>query len=180
MSTRSYICIEQQDGTYKGIYCHSDGYETHNGAILIDHYNNRERAEALLKLGNLSYLQPKLEPDPNYPHNFDFDERQEGVTVAYCRDRGETEQEAHPITLEDLDKDIWIEYIYVFTKDDKWKYFENGNLKNGLKDLEQSLKEIFNNMGIKRPIGEYGFFTESDIALIKAEQEKEDKDLELE
>lgn len=179
MSTRSYICIEQEDGTYKGIYCHSDGYETHNGAILIDHYNSRERANALIKLGNLSYLQPKLEPDTNFPHSFDFDERQEGVTVAYGRDRGETEQESHAIMLEDLDKDVWIEYTYVFTKDDKWNYFEYGELKNGLKDLKQSLKKIFNNIGINRPIGEYGYFTESDISELKNNQNVEDNVNEL-
>lgn len=39
MSTRSLICKEQQDGTYYGIYCHSDGYLTYNGAMLLDHYS---------------------------------------------------------------------------------------------------------------------------------------------
>lgn len=38
MSTRSFICVEQDDGSYKGVYCHSDGYLTYNGAMLLDHY----------------------------------------------------------------------------------------------------------------------------------------------
>lgn len=179
MSTRSYICKENEDGTYTGIYCHSDGYLEHNGAILIDGYNSRDRVEALLKLGNLSYLQPKLEPDPNFPHSFDFDKRQEGVTVAYGRDRGETGQEAQTIKLEDLNKDCWIEYSYIFTKDDKWKYFEYGELDKGLKDLESGLVELFKLMGIKRPENTYGFYTDKDIAAIKEEQKKEDKGFEL-
>ena len=35
MSTRSFICVEQDDGSYKGVYCHSDGYLTYNGAIIL-------------------------------------------------------------------------------------------------------------------------------------------------
>ena len=41
MSTRSFICVEQDDGSYKGVYCHSDGYLTYNGAMLLDHYNSQ-------------------------------------------------------------------------------------------------------------------------------------------
>ena len=173
MSTRSYICKENEDGTYTGVYCHSDGYPEHNGAILIDHYNSRDKVEALIKLGNLSYLQPKIEPDSNMPHSFDFDARQEGVTVAYGRDRGETEQEAHIISLQDLNIDPWIEYIYIYTKDNKWKYFETGELDKGIKDLETGLAELFKLMGIRRPENTYGFYTDANIAEIKAEQENE-------
>ena len=38
MSTRSRIAIKQNDGTYKSIYCHSDGYLEHNGYILYNYY----------------------------------------------------------------------------------------------------------------------------------------------
>ena len=73
MSTRSYICVKQDDGSYKGVYCHWDGYLTYNGAMLLDHYNNRERADALIALGDLSLLCEKLYPDPDKPHGFDYD-----------------------------------------------------------------------------------------------------------
>ena len=100
MSTRSFICVEQDDGSYKGVYCHSDGYLTYNGAMLLDHYNNRERADALIALGDLSLLCEKLYPDPDKPHGFDYDKRQPDVTVAYARDRGEKNTEARIVTPE--------------------------------------------------------------------------------
>lgn len=102
ISTRSYIAKKIGEDEYLTIYCHADGYLTYNGAMLLDHYNTPERVDALLALGDLSTLQEKLEPDPNLPHSFDYNERQEGVTVAYGRDRGETGTEARVATLADL------------------------------------------------------------------------------
>lgn len=64
MSTRSFICVEQDDGSYKGVYCHSDGYLTYNGAMLLDHYNSREKADALIALGDLSLLAKNSIPIP--------------------------------------------------------------------------------------------------------------------
>ena len=38
-----------------------------------------------------SCLEEKLEPDPSKPHSFDYDERQDGVVVAYGRERGDND-----------------------------------------------------------------------------------------
>lgn len=143
MSTRSYILIEQDDGQYKGIYCHSDGYLEHNGALLMDYFNSREMAEKILELGDLSFLQPNLYPDPEKgPHSFDYNARQELVTVAYGRDRGEKDIEAKIHDLKRLEKDSWGEYFYIFTKDDTWKYFEYGRLSKGFRDLKTDLSAM--------------------------------------
>ena len=140
MSTRSYICRENEDGTITGSYCHCDGYLTYNGAMLLDHYSTKERVDKLLSFGNMSCLNEIIEPDPSKPHT--FDDRQPNVTVFYGRDRGEKGQEAQTVKLEDLDDpSSWIEYCYVFGKDGKWRYFECGHLKDGLKDLQQGLDE---------------------------------------
>ena len=48
MSTRSYICIENENKSISGIYCHSDGYLTYNGAMLLDHYSDREKVKELI------------------------------------------------------------------------------------------------------------------------------------
>ncbi len=37
MSTRSRIAIENVDNTVTSIYCHFDGYVSHNGDILQNH-----------------------------------------------------------------------------------------------------------------------------------------------
>lgn len=169
MSTRSFICVEQDNGSYKGVYCHSDGYLTYNGAMLLDHYNSRERADALIALGNLSLLCEKLYPDPERPHSFDYDSRQEDVTVAYGRDRGEKKTEARVITLEDA-KESWCEYMYVYTKENKWQYYDLHEDNPELRDVETDLAKEFEAMGIERPADEYGFFPQSRIDQLKKEQ----------
>lgn len=171
MSTRSYICKENKDGTYTGIYCHSDGYLTYNGAMLLDHYNEREKVEKLIGLGDLSVLYPNIDPDPSRPHS--FDERQNDVCVFYGRDRGETDTEAKEVDLKNLDEDIWIEYCYVYGKDDVWRYFENGHLKEGLKSVQEGLDKEYQMMGFKRPENCYGFFTEEDIKSLRSAEQSE-------
>lgn len=170
MSTRSYICIEKDDGKYSGVYCHHDGYLTYNGAMLIDHYNNRQRVEKLISQGDLSALDERIDPDPRIPHS--FDNRQEGVTVFYGRDRGEKGVEARDVKLEEIDSpDSWIEYCYVYGKDDKWRYFECGKLEEtGLVDLEPALEAEYSSLGIERPEGFYGFLSQKDIDLIKEKE----------
>ena len=86
MSTRSYIAKQIGDNKYRTIYCHSDGYLTYNGAMLLDHYNSPEKLDELLRLGDLSCLGVNINPDPSRPHSFDHKKRQDGVTVAYGRD----------------------------------------------------------------------------------------------
>ena len=99
MSTRSLIGVKQPDETIKYVYCHFDGYPEGVGKMLMQHYNSLERANAIIALGGISYLEPKLEPDtelapcanPYYGgevrHSFETPHK--GVTVAYHRDRGE-------------------------------------------------------------------------------------------
>lgn len=140
MSTRSYICIEQENKSYKRVYCHSDGYLEYNGEMLITHYNSRELAEKIIALGNLSVLKERLYPTEGSNHNFDYDLREEGVTVAYGRDRGETGQEAHEVNYRNLDTDNCIDYTYIFTKENVWMYFKEGQLKKGLRDVADDLK----------------------------------------
>lgn len=164
MSTRSYICRENENGSFTGIYCHHDGYLTYNGALLLDHYNTPERVDKLISLGDISTLNEKIDPDPHFEHN--FDNRQEDVSVFYGRDRGEKDTEARLVDLEEIDKpDSWIEYCYIFGKDGNWKYFECGNLKDGIKDLSEGLKEEYKNLGFPRPEGYYGFFSQQDIKM---------------
>ena len=161
MSTRSFICVEQDDGSYKGVYCHSDGYLTYNGAMLLDHYNSREKADALIALGDLSLLCEKLYPDP--------DKRQPNVTVAYARDRGEKNTEARIVTPESA-LDSWGEYLYVFCKDGKWRYYALCDDQPELRDVETDLAKEFEAMGIERPKDEYGFFPQERIDRLKKEQ----------
>ena len=156
MSTRSYICKENKDGTYTGIYCHSDGYLTYNGAMLVDHYNDRDKVDKLISLGDLSILYPNIDPDPELPHS--FEDRQDDVCVFYGRDRGEKDTEAKEVDLDNINSDHWIEYCYVYGCDNVWRYFATGHLDEGLKDVNKALVDEYAKMGKTRPKDFYGYW----------------------
>ena len=105
MATRSRIAIENQDGTVKSIYCHWDGYVSHNGRMLFNHYDN-EKLEKLIELGDISALGESTKD-----------------TIAFHRDRRE---DLHNKTFENVEKlfeDGFCsgeEFIYCLTKDGIW------------------------------------------------------------
>lgn len=92
MATRSTIAVQFQNGTILQSYCHWDGYLEHNGKLLVENYNSEELASALIDLGSISVLAPKI--NPVGPHT--FDEPEKNVTVFYGRDRGEDDTEPLP------------------------------------------------------------------------------------
>lgn len=170
MSTRSYIGIELDDGRIMGSYCHSDGYLTYNGAMLLDHYSDRVKVEKLISFGDMASLNENIDPFPGSEHNFDH--RQEDVTVFYGRDRGEKGTEPRIVDLEDINSpDSWIEYCYVYGKDGKWRYFVCGQNEHPVfRDLKEGLDEEYRCLGFKRPEGYYGFYTKSDIEKLREKE----------
>lgn len=174
MSTRSFICKEQPDGSYYGIYCHSDGYLTYNGAMLLDHYSDVQKVDELLSFGDMSILREKIHPDSTRPHSFDYDKQQRDVCVFYGRDRGEKETSARILTPEMI-KDSWCEYLYVFGKDGVWRYCEIlSEVEPKAEDLisvQSGLNHEYKQMGIRRPKNFYGYLCDSDIAEVRIMQE---------
>lgn len=88
MGTRARIGILEPDGSVTSIYSHWDGYVSHHGPILRDHYKTEAKVRALMALGDIS----KLDVEIGEKHNFDNAPR--GVCNAYGRDRGEEDTEA--------------------------------------------------------------------------------------
>lgn len=124
MSTRAAIILRLSRGTYAGIYCHNDGYchGPHGvGYHLMTHYQDPEKVRALTELGHISSLHEKVDPDPGIPHKFDGP-RQDDVTIAYMRDRGEKDNVAHTgKTAASVARKIGHDnYVYVF-EDGAWK-----------------------------------------------------------
>ncbi len=73
MSTHSYIGVIEEDGTLKYVYCHSDGYPSYLGRMLLTYYNTPELATELVNLGDLSMVRSmvreRLVPDKGkIPH----------------------------------------------------------------------------------------------------------------
>ena len=96
MSTHSYIGVIEEDGTLKYVYCHSDGYPSYLGRMLLTYYNTPELATGLVNLGDLSMvrsiLRERLVPDKGEFHTFKKPVREGpkgGITTAYHRDRKE-------------------------------------------------------------------------------------------
>lgn len=127
MSTRSWICLEQDDG-YLCVYCHHDGYPEYNGAILLNHYQDYQKVRQLISLGNMSSLEEKIEPDEHLPHT--FEEPQTDVCVFYHRDRKEPWTQNAPFSIKDkaqfYKESSYIDYIYIYTNG-RWYYSEDNS-----------------------------------------------------
>ena len=105
MSTHALIGIS--DGiNIRAILVHFDGYVSHTGFILNDHYNKPDKINSLIDLGELSAI------------GTDTDHCQ-----AYGRDRGETGTEPESfLSLSDFvtyGKSHYAEYNYLY-EDDRW------------------------------------------------------------
>ena len=109
MATRSNIAYRTPEGTIRSVYCHWDGYPAHNGEMLRRHYKDQSKIEALVQLGSLSSLNERIAPKGK--HN--FDKAEDGVVVAYARDRGEqlviSEYADIPSWIDDME-----EYAYLW------------------------------------------------------------------
>jgi len=127
MGTRSRIGVMHGDKV-KSIYCHWDGYLSHNGAILQEHYDSA-KANNLVALGDMSSLGQVIgEAHPFGYHGTDISaedyEKQFGeMCTFYGRDRGETGTEfrvAHTFAefLEQAEG-CGAEYYYIM-KDGVW------------------------------------------------------------
>lgn len=149
MSTRSYIAIKRKNGEFDRVYCHSDGYLEYNGLVLDMYYKDIDKINNLIELGDLSLLGLRVNPDPSISHGFDFNERQEGVTVAYGRDRGElnTNKQTYKNEKKFLDslQYTWCEYVYLYDEEkEKWLYSEipyDDETNLNFKSLHETLKE---------------------------------------
>lgn len=155
MGTQSDIIVELGDGSFHRIYCHWDGYISHNGKILLDNYTTQRKVERLVALGDLS----SLGPNTGRKHPFDrpsmmddngkaydaFIAKYGNMCTAYGRDRGESDV-AGTIgnSLADVwpSEDSWTEYTYVWTKKNKDKspqWYVSTN-KDGLIPLTKAIE----------------------------------------
>jgi hypothetical protein len=100
MGTRSTIALEFADGSVGQVYCHWDGYLSHNGKILLDQYSDPYKLRDLIDLGDVSSLAPEIgEKHPFSPFDLpeeisnmtqgQFEEKFGNMTTFYGRDRGE-------------------------------------------------------------------------------------------
>lgn len=126
MSTRSHICMRKKDGSFEVVYCHWDGYPSHNGALLLKNFKSKKKVQQLLDLGSLSILAEKVNPPKGKEHS--FNKPHKNVCVFYGRDREEQDVGKGVFkTLDEFKKflvDSWCEYIYIFDEEmRKWECY---------------------------------------------------------
>jgi hypothetical protein len=119
MGTRSNIAYKKSDGKIVSMYCHYDGYPEHNGVILSEHYNTKEKARALVANGYQSGLEETVEKS----------------NLRRVHEDPPTTYHSFHAFIMDINFDI--EYVYLF-KDDAWHYAETSLIKlpNGSYDVE--------------------------------------------
>ena len=121
MATRCRIGLMLEDGTVKHSYCHYDGYPEGVGETLVQHYNTEDKVKELVSFGDMSYLASVVHPEGE--HNFEKPEQ--GVTVFYNRDRGETDVDSVVTTMDEylsVQYSSCIDYLYVFIGSNWWVY----------------------------------------------------------
>ena len=121
MATRSTIALEYADGTVDQIYCHWDGYLSHNGEILQKHWQDPFKVKQLMDLGDMSSL------GKSTGEQHDFDDRSDDCTF-YGRDRGEEGTEASRFQdFEDYKKNHqYEEFEYILRTDGLWYVSQYG------------------------------------------------------
>ena len=124
MSTRCRIAIKEENGTYRSIYCHNDGYPEGVGVTLETYYVNPDKIEDLMDLGDLSSLGASLkfrDPDEMFkdPKAYILNDG----TTDYNRWRNEGTEAEISKNLKDLKElafDSDAAYLYIF-ENGKWK-----------------------------------------------------------
>ena len=141
MSTRSRIGILQPDGSVRSIYVHSGGYLDEVGLTLQRSYSDPSPEGdalrgALLDLGALSILGDKLVPDPDRPHT--FLDPQEGVCLAYHRDRKDEAGPAVSVHGKGDWPDTWQAYEYLW-ESGAWSWRRTRLMARQWRPLAESL-----------------------------------------
>lgn len=140
MGTHCYIAKQVGPDQYRTIYCHLDGYLEEAGAHLAGHYDTEEQVDKLLDLGDIYYLQDKLDPDPSMAHY--APSRQKGVTFAYGRDMDDNRWPATIKSMEELEENNnWCEFLYIFKPHEGWEFLQYGQ-NNGLRNLKECLDQF--------------------------------------
>lgn len=157
MSTRCRIGVEQSDGTIKSIYCHHDGYLDGVGLLLQTEYDNLEKVNNLVELGDISSLGEEYDEEMSKKdwHRFDKDgklteeenEKLMHLTVAY-KDRGDdcpARVDANLWEFHQKAGNCGEEYVYLYHKNFRdeyeWEVMEIPYFQNLKEKLEKLNKE---------------------------------------
>ncbi len=145
MATRSTIAIEREDGTVAQVYCHWDGYLSHNGKILKEHYSDPDKVQRLIAEGSISSLRPEIGEQHDFDYYFKKNEftpeqvalYEEKWALFYHRDRGEELVVSTYRNFTDYECNAQFEEYDYIMRDGVWYVQEHGSpWKNLAKAIE--------------------------------------------
>lgn len=138
MGTRSAIGYKTPLGKVRAKYSHYDGYPAYTGKLLQEHYQATRKIAQMVELGDQSFLAEEIFPTDK---SHSFSTPQEGVTVFYGRDRGETGCETREFAnVDEFETEMshmGCEYFYVFNGQE-WIV----STGNGVFDRVEDLLEV--------------------------------------
>lgn len=130
MSTRSFIALQNKNGSVDAIYCHHDGYIEYVGNLLKEYYTKEEKVRRLFELGDLSVL-GEDPVDSSWNGAGPEEDKECTNTLRFYKQclsyqaRGESCPVSTYLTAEEMTKtafELWAEYIYLGEVD------KNGNI----------------------------------------------------
>lgn len=157
MSTAS-ISVQHGD-KIKTIYVDRDGDIKNLGATLLQYYNDQDRADALVSLGDASRICASIECPTGHSYNHPAP----GHSVFYGRDRGESDTQAciFDSWQEFSTYEEWQEYNYLF--DNNHWFCDSGN---GLEILDNKLCGISEQNSLATLIEKFEFHTNAITDLV--------------
>jgi hypothetical protein len=115
MGTRSAIGYKTPEGKIRAKYSHYDGYPAYTGAMLTEHYTQARKIAQMVELGDQSFLEKEIFPVGEHS----FNKPEEGCTIFYGRDRGESNVDAKEFDtvaeFVDYYAGAGCEYFYLYT-----------------------------------------------------------------
>lgn len=124
------------DHTVVSVYCHYEGYVSHNGKILVEHYQNRDDVQELIDGGSMSSLRTRgtwnhdtalRDENGEYIHDAAghlMYENDREPQPQYHSERGEEVEVLHTSFDEFVNGNCGEEYAYLFDLNDNWKGFK--------------------------------------------------------
>ena len=128
MGTRSFIGIQNEDESIRYVYCHWDGYPSHNGKILNEHYTDRKKVDKLLDGGDMSVLNEDITDVEYYNQMRGQDPDNDAALV-----------DNMVVFLEDI-KNSWCEWVYILNKHNTWMVSSDADWTD-IKPLNEVLSE---------------------------------------
>ena len=135
MSVDSIIAKQDKNGAVRVVWCHFNGWLSHNGKLLLENYNTPEKIDALIDMGSMVHLgfeigdKPHTLPNPTYVKKgkFIIEHYFNSPCTFYGRDKNEDNfKSTRYKSLANMKKNESAAFCYLWNGRG-WKWCEDGH-----------------------------------------------------